>query len=302
MSRANKVQVLKLFRKCRIRRPDIVLSIGKSVLDESNSIWNSFWSLFTDDNGNEKWLICEQVYLAALDCNNKAVAEECLKLIKKAFQNPNSQRIQKLEGMHREFEGKFKEAEEIYNKIKVENPTNLSVMKRLVCIHKAQSNYNKAITELNDILMIYVTDIATWEELGELYLWESNYQAALFCYEELLVLDSTNSNYHVRVADIYYTLGEYDGLMKARKHYTFALNLLAPALNPRGLYGLLTTAKILAQEYYNGNEEGMKRSSLYSKEDEAVNKALVDFANDEVAKHFAKKALGKVITKALASA
>jgi tetratricopeptide (TPR) repeat protein len=204
--------------------------------------------------------------------------------------------------MHREFEGKFKEAEEIYNKIKVENPTNLSVMKRLVCIHKAQSNYNKAITELNDILKIYVTDIATWEELGELYLWESNYQAALFCYEELLVLDSTNSNYHVRVADIYYTLGEYDGLMKARKHYTFALNLLAPALNPRGLYGLLTTAKILAQEYYNGNEEGVKRSSLYSKEDEAVNKALVDFANDEVAKHFAKKALGKVITKALVSA
>ncbi len=94
LSRSHKIQVLKLFRKvyqshhsvsftlslthslkCRVRRPDIVLKIGKSVLDESNSLWNSLWSLFTDDNGSEKWLVCEQVFLAALDCNNKRIAE-----------------------------------------------------------------------------------------------------------------------------------------------------------------------------------------------------------------------------------
>ena len=201
--------------------------------------------------------------------------------------------------MYCEYEGRDKDAEEIYNKILKENPTNLSVMKRLVCIYKAKNNYIKAIEELNKILQIYVTDVATWEELGELYLLESNYQAALFCYEELLILDSTNSNYHVRVADIYYTLGDYDGFMKARKHYTFSLTLLIPGLNPRALYGLLSTAKILAKEYYNGKEEGIKKSVLYSKEDEAVNKALIEYANEEITKNFATKSLGSVITKAL---
>ncbi len=222
-----------------------------------------------------------------------------MKSIKNAFQNPNSQRIQKLEGLYCEYEGRDKDAEEIYNKILKENPTNLSVMKRLVCIYKAKNNCIKAIEELNKILQIFVTDVATWEELGELYLLESNYQAALFCYEELLILDSTNSNYHVRVADIYYTLGDYDGFMKARKHYTFSLTLLIPGLNPRALYGLLSTAKILAKEYYNGKEEGIKKSVLYSKEDEAVNKALIEYANEEITKNFATKSLGSIITKAL---
>lgn len=219
--------------------------------------------------------------------------------IKNAFRNPSSQRILKLEGLYCEYAGRGKEAEETYNKILEENPTNLSVMKRLVCIYKAKNNCIKAIEELNKILQIYTTDTATWEELGELYLLESNYHAALFCYEELLILDSTNSNYHVRVADIYYTLGDYDGFMKARKHYTFSLTLLVPGLNPRALYGLLSAAKILAKEFYNGKEEGIKKSVLYSKEDEAVNKALIEYANEAITKNFATKSLGSVITKAL---
>jgi len=226
---------------------------------------------------------------------------ECLKSIKNAFQNPNSQRIQKLEGLFCEYNGKFQDAEEIYKNILKENPTNLSVMKRLVCIYKAKNNYIKAIEELNKILQLYGTDVATWEELGELYLLESNYEAALFCYEELLVLDSTNCNYHARVADIYYTIGEYDGFMKARKHYTFSLTLLTPGLNPRALYGLLTTAKILAKEYYDGKEESIKRSILYSKEDEAVNKALVEYAREEITKNFSTKPLGNIVTKVVTS-
>lgn len=34
-----------------------------------------------------------------------------------------------------------------------------------------------------------------------------NYRQAAFCYEELIMLNPNNSNYHIRYADILYTLG-----------------------------------------------------------------------------------------------
>jgi hypothetical protein len=81
--------------------------------------------------------------------------------------------------------GKFDKADELYQKVLEQDPTDPIVMKRQICIRKAlgDTGYTSvcacdvshcssatAIKMLNDYLNVFMTDVDAWLELADLYI------------------------------------------------------------------------------------------------------------------------------------
>jgi len=132
---------------------------------------------------------------------------------------------------------------EIYKNLLIDNPSNLAAMKRKVlhidlsvkltltysqvCVFKATGKIDDEIFELNSILKMFPSDFSTWLELGDRYFSQydlevNNSRIALYlkinsifiksaahCYEELVLLDPYTAHTHTKLADTYYTIGDY---------------------------------------------------------------------------------------------
>lgn len=83
---------------------------------------------------------------------------------------PDSSRVGRLVGMQNEQNGKYEAALEIYTDLLKKNPANLMVLKRKVCVFKAMGDTKREIEELNALLRQFPAEVASWLELGELYL------------------------------------------------------------------------------------------------------------------------------------
>jgi tetratricopeptide (TPR) repeat protein len=275
------IEILKDLRKYKITRSDIVLKYGLKIM-ESNSASNS-----------EIWNIYEQLFLAALDLGEKNISDKCLDALIKQF--PDSGRVGRLQGMNLEFLGKHNDALELYTKLLGKNPSQLLIMKRKVCVYRAQSNLKEAIEELHNIVKIFTSDVSSWLELAEIHLSLSDYQSAAFYYEELVLIEANNCHYHTRLADIYYTLGNSfgltsDHLLNSRKHYSISLNVLTPKNNLRALYGLITSCKALDDANNKLNNETIVSSSSSKnnivKLDTPVNSELLKWAKEQLQEIF----------------
>jgi predicted aconitase len=84
--------------------------------------------------------------------------------------------------------------------------------------------------ELNAVLKQFPAESSSWAELGDLYLslcdlpvrsvWQCSHtfahvtcippllQAAAHCFEELVLLNPISAHHHVRLAEVYYSMGE----------------------------------------------------------------------------------------------
>ena len=87
------------------------------------------------------------------------------------------------------------------------------------------------------------SDADAWLELHALYLARQQARRAAFCIEELILVNPMAYMYHIRYAEILYTLGCGDKgtpeqLRSARKYFAHALEL-NPQGNTRALFGLL---------------------------------------------------------------
>ena len=147
--------------------------------------------------------------------------------------------------MAHEAAGEYGEAGKIYDDMLKENPANALVMKRKVCILKAQGKTVEAIKEVNKLITIFQADPSAWQELGELHLSLGNYKAAAFCYEELVLGDPMSYLHHCRLAELLYTVGGADNLRAARKYFSQSLHLKPK--NPRALVGVAMSAAALAK-------------------------------------------------------
>ena len=265
------LELLRVLRKSRVHRSDIVVRVGR-VAVKGGGI-----------SVDERYILAEQIFIAALDTCEDSVADQCLETLVRAF--PGSSRVKRLLGMKLEAEQKYSEALKIYEDLLTENPLNLLVMKRKVCVYRDSGNDKKAIETLNDILKIFASDISSWQELAEIYLLLKDFRAAAFCYEELVLLDPQNPFNHSRLGDIYYTIGGAEGAFRARKHYTFSLNLLCPKLNPQALKGLEASCSVLEKIYKADNFDagctGSDEGSNEAKEERAVNKELLAWAIEQ---------------------
>ncbi len=79
----------------------------------------------------------------------------------------------------------------------------------------------------------------------------------------MILLNPTTATFHTKLAEILYTIGDMPSLLKSRKHYSISLNLSAPRVNTRALYGLSMTCRALlslpSKQKLPTNEEEISR-------------------------------------------
>jgi len=195
-------------------------------------LWENIVCSSINKFGDEKWLVYEQVCVAALDCHNLLVASNCIAALRKQY--PKSIRVRRLVAMKFEAMEQYEKALLKYEEILEEDETNAHAKKRIISCLKSQNKIKEYINELNDYLKLYQADHEAWLELCEAYLNEAEYAKASFCLEELILMHPHNHVYYQRYADIKYTQGSYE---IARNYYLYALKLNPN--NVRALYGIL---------------------------------------------------------------
>jgi len=261
---------LRFLRQTRLRRSDAVIKYGQILLRTNSSVLDEV----------ELWYVREQVLIAALDVNNQKLANELLSLVRRQF-GDSGIRVKRLIGLHKESQGKWKEAEEIYKTILEEDPVNSAAMKRQIAIRKVLGDRTTAIKLLNEYLKIFMGDTDAWQELADLYLDQQMFKNATFCYEELLLATPANHQLHSRYAEVIYSIGGYDQFRLARKYFARSLELSENS-NLRALYGLLMcTISIAATRQ---GKQDVERNS------DPDNTALFDFAYQKLEQLYKEKA------------
>uniref|UniRef100_A0A1B6GJS2 ER membrane protein complex subunit 2 n=2 Tax=Proconiini TaxID=565685 RepID=A0A1B6GJS2_9HEMI len=231
MSWAEMRDKLRVWREENVRQSSDLITMWDTVLqDKMHKL------------GDEQYVVYEQVFIAALDCNRIDVANECLHALTAEF--PDSLRIYKLQVMKLEAQERYEEALELLQNIIKKDKTNAAPRKRRVAILKACGKIPEAIKELSEYLKKFMVDQEAWQELCELYLSEQDYARAAFCMEELILHNPHSHLLHQRLAEIKYTQGGFENLELARSHYCMAIKLNPN--NMRALYGLFLCATNIA--------------------------------------------------------
>lgn len=206
------IEQLRLWRENNDRK-------SREIVD----IWLNGLQQKINNLGNEKYLILEQVCIAALDCHTPNVAKRCIAMLLEEF--PKSLRVRKLHAMSLEAEEDFEGAIRVLDKIISADETNSAARKRKVAVLKAQGKTVEAIKELADYLKIFMADVEAWQQLSELYISEQDFNKAAFCVEELILHNPHNHLLHQRYADIKYTQGGLENLEIAKSYYSYALKI-----------------------------------------------------------------------------
>ncbi|XP_019865181.1 ER membrane protein complex subunit 2 [Aethina tumida] len=252
------VETLRVWRENNDRKSREIVKIWLATVEEN-----------LDSLGKDKFVVIEQVCIAALDCNELRVAEKCIDLLYKAF--PNSSRVKRLQSMFCEAEERYDEALVILDGLIKEDPTNSAAKKRKIAILKSQGKISEAVKELTDYLKTFMADTEAWQELSEIYISENDFNKAAFCVEELILHNPHNHLLHQRYADIKYTQGGQENIEIAKNYYCQALKLNPN--NIRALYGL----------YLTGTHSSV--SKLPQKKKEASK--LADWSIKEIEKKYA---------------
>lgn len=231
----------------RTWREDIVRSS-----DDVVTVWEEFLSDSQRDLGDERWMILEQVAVAAMDVGRTDIVTDCLGQLRANF-DPKSFRVRRLEAMRAEMLEKWDLAHDILDQILEEDNSNSQARKRKIAIHRAQGENIKAINDLNTYLEDFMNDGEAWMELCDLYVLEQDYTKAAFCCEELILQNPHNHLYYQKYAEIKYTHGGLENIAVAKTYYCHAIKVYPG--NMRALYGLLlivtqlsSSPKVKAQE------------------------------------------------------
>ena len=235
--------MLREWRDGNARRSEEVVEVGERLVRKYSSKLK-----------DELWLVCEQVYIAALDISRYDVADMCFEKLNANF--PDSSRVQKLEAMKYEAFGEFDKAIKIYDELEKQDPTNAAIQKRKIAIYKVK-NREQAVKHLTSYLQTFAADQDAWMELADLYIEQYEYNKAAFCVEELILSNAFNHAYHQRYAEIKYTQGGEENIKLARQYFAQAVKLSSNS-NLKALYGLLLTSTKLCKSKDNNNRQYAK--------------------------------------------
>ncbi|KAI9599221.1 hypothetical protein BDF19DRAFT_430491 [Syncephalis fuscata] len=171
--------------------PDLVVQYGEQLMLAG----------YTSHLGDEVWAFYEQLFVAALHTARWSLAQSCLDALTARF--PGSMRVGRLEGMLHEAKGNTEVASNLYAALLETDETNMLAAKRHIAILKQKGRIQDAITALVAFLDIYHSDQEGWMELCELYLSECMYAQAIFCMEEVIVMQPQNPGFHLKYAEVY---------------------------------------------------------------------------------------------------
>ena len=180
-----------------------------------------------------------QVAVAALDSGDSKLAEELVGKLGGQF--PGSVRVERLRGMILEAQGEWGRADTLYKKILEEDETNQAAMKRRVAVARGRGDLAGAAKQLKEYLGTFQADAEAWEELLEVYLQLGMHRQAAFCAEELILANPQNPGHHLRLAELFYTLGGAENLRTALAYFAGALEL-TDGRSARALYGATAVA------------------------------------------------------------
>mmetsp|Transcript_16303 Transcript_16303/g.31629 ORF Transcript_16303/g.31629 Transcript_16303/m.31629 type:complete len:299 (-) Transcript_16303:285-1181(-) len=200
----------------------------------------------------DQWSVREQVFLAALDCNNLSVAGSMLKEIEESF--PESQRAARLRGLYLEAQGSVKEAAAVYDALIKENEVNMLAFKRKVCLLKATNKPSEAIAQLTKYLDVFQADAEAWKELALMHVEAGSFRSAVYCLEEVIMCDPHSYISPMALAEAKFSLGgDVVNVLDARKYFSHSLHLKEGKANPRALWGLMLVTRAL-DEWARGAE------------------------------------------------
>ncbi|VDP02718.1 unnamed protein product [Soboliphyme baturini] len=191
--------------------------------EETVEIWEHVLSRRPAAFHDELWIVYEQVYIAALDCANMEVAQDCLSELYKKFNK--SRRLLKLEAMMLEATGRYPEAVKLYDSLIKMDETNPVYYKRRIAVLMAQGKNASAIRDLCEYLKLFMNDTEAWMQLAQLHLSEADYVRSAHCVEELILTNPQNYLYHLLFAEIRYSQDGTDNLELAKAYYCEALKL-----------------------------------------------------------------------------
>mmetsp|Transcript_5315 Transcript_5315/g.19441 ORF Transcript_5315/g.19441 Transcript_5315/m.19441 type:complete len:299 (+) Transcript_5315:116-1012(+) len=229
------LKFLSLVKEQKLRKSEAVAKYGMLLLRSPANRANL---------GSTVWNYYEQVCMAALDVFSMHDAEHCLTTLQKKF--PNSSRVARLQGMFYEAKGEWKKAETTYKELLEKDPADTSTHKRVIALLKGHEGYEAAIKELTKYLDTFQADSNAWAELAECYLAVGLYKQAMFCYEELVLASPLTPLYHVKLAEVLFTLGGADNIGKARRYFSAAVEL-SSGTNKRALYGICLCCQVLGK-------------------------------------------------------
>lgn len=282
-------------KKQKVRQPWAVIDTASQLLKTSERRL-----------GDDAWGVREQLLLALLDANEVSQAETLLKEFDQQF--PDSQRVARLHGLVLECQGKYSEATKVYDDMLETNPGNTLAQKRKACILKAQGKVSAAIKHMNDFVHVFQSDPEAWQELGALYLQLSQYRAASYCFEELMLLDPRNHLAPLAFAEVAFTADDssLENTTVARKYCAHSL-VLNPERNVRALWGLLaSTERVTALSKVGRGRKGSSHSHHSSggvdDDDGEVNSRLDAFAREKLLAEYNAKApadIAKLVAKVL---
>ena len=278
--------VLTHIRANKLRQPQHVVAAGTALLGpevrRSGGLGLS-----------ERLAVLEQMVMASIDVGDMELAERCLGEIKKSAPE-DSARYRRLLGLCLEAAGDLNGAEQEYDDLLAENPSNKFALKRKYCILRAQPGKEVQAREaFNTLLESAGGDPASWAEFGRVAQEAGDYKAAIYAWEEVVLACPLSADVHCTLGELYATLGGIANLRLARKHIAQSLDL-DPA-NTRALYALVASASAYLDEL-----DRASKSKRDAEDDGAeVARELVKFGAEQLVKQYAGSKMQKVVAEVM---
>ncbi|KAL6242347.1 Inositol phosphatase SIW14 [Rhinocladiella similis] len=236
------------------------------ILSKASSVSTNFpASIFSSADSIELWNDLEQLLYACLRTGDDKSAFLCVEKLTERF-GPTNERVMALKGLYQEAVASdmtaIKKILEDYNKILMENPMNVPVLKRRIALIRSIGRPQEAITDLVEFVDSFPTDMEAWCELSDLYQTQGCSSQAIFCLEEALLITPNAWNLHARLGELEYMAGVSapdspegrDHLSLAVKRFSRSIELCDGYL--RGFYGLKLVADKLLQTSTTSRAQG----------------------------------------------
>ena len=204
----------------------------------------------------DKWSGLEKDALAALARGDVAAAERDVQKLQAKF-GEDSCRVSTLQGQVLEAQGRFKDAEALYERLSAGNPGNQVVRKRLAVVHRQLSGEGKFVKTVQEHLDTFAQDVEAvrlrdgcrvfWREshvvfcvrvsvcpcvrvsvcvhparqhleLADVFIGRNELDKAQAALEQCVLCDPFNATYHTRLGEVLLSMGG-EHVHLARKHF-----------------------------------------------------------------------------------
>lgn len=162
-------------------------------------------SLFLSNDSPEKWTIYDNLFRACLLAGHDATASQLLTELTARF-GVSNHHVAAMRGLYSEATAansdELGETIKLYDEILAEDPTLFALRKRRAALLKSVGKGADAIRDIVSLLDSSPTDAEAWMELAEMYVAMGNWEQAVFCLEEVVLVMPNAWNVQARFGEV----------------------------------------------------------------------------------------------------